>query len=272
MNKAKRNSIESQSARSVLPDREDIHTEFKEARAGLPENLCDTLCAFLNTDGGTLYLGVSDISNIISHREYRDATPARLMIYQDRVVLDNPAMAYFHTRITPQNLRSHPKNPAICKFMIQIGRFDQLGSGVLNIHKYWPIFSPNTEPIFRETPHGFELILPLPESRLESGLESRLESAPVEAPVEALVEALVELAETEKKIVVALSTNMLGKKDLLGLLDYRQATGNYKKSINKLLQAGLIERTLPDKPNSRFQKYRLTEKGRLATVRVKDRP
>jgi hypothetical protein len=156
--------------------------------------------------------------------------------------------------------------------MIQISRFDQLGSGVLNIHKYWPIFSPNTEPIFRETPHGFELILPLPESRLESGLESRLESAPVEAPVEALVEALVELAETEKKIVVALSTNMLGKKDLLGLLDYRQATGNYKKSINKLLQAGLIERTLPDKPNSRLQKYRLTEKGRLATVRVKDRP
>ncbi|MEI7879757.1 MAG: ATP-binding protein [bacterium] len=60
------------------------------------------------------------------------------MTYKDRVVLDNPAMAYFHTRITPQNLRSHPKNPAICKFMIKIARFDQLGSGVLNIHKYWP--------------------------------------------------------------------------------------------------------------------------------------
>ncbi len=200
------------------------------------------------------------ISNIISHREYRDATPARLMIYKDRVVLDNPAMAYFHTRITPRNLRSHPKNPAICKFMIQIARFDQLGSGVLNIHKYWPLYAPGTEPVFRETRQGFELILTLPETAA-TRQGTPQDEAPVEALVEATAEAPDELTETEKKIIAYLGNSMLGKKELLSLLGYQQPTGNYKKAIKRLLKAGLIERAIPDKPNSRLQKYRITEKG-----------
>ena len=195
------------------------------------------------------------ISNIISHREYRDATPARLMIYKDRVVLDNPAMAYFHTRITPQNLRSHPKNPAICKFMIQIARFDQLGSGVLNIHKYWPLYSPGTEPIFRETRHGFELTLPLP-GATPAGQATPQVTPEVTPEVSRLLPLCV-APKTRRELQVALRLN-----------DDDHIRVAY---IDPAIAAGLIERTLPDKPNSRLQKYRLTEKGRLAAGRAKER-
>ncbi len=36
---------------------------------------------------------------------------------------------------------------------------------------------------------------------------------------------------------------------------------NYKRHILPLIQSGVLEMTLPDKPNSRLQKYRLTAKG-----------
>jgi hypothetical protein len=33
--------------------------------------------------------------------------------------------------------------------------------------------------------------------------------------------------------------------------------------LDRLLSEQILERTIPEKPNSRLQKYRLTEKGRM---------
>jgi hypothetical protein len=46
---------------------------------------------------------------------------------------------------------------------------------------------------------------------------------------------------------------------LLGLRDRQHVRDHY---VTPALEAGLIEMTIPDKPNSRLQKYRLTDAGR----------
>ena len=47
--------------------------------------------------------------------------------------------------------------------------------------------------------------------------------------------------------------------NILGLKDRETFVDNY---LNPALKVGFLERTIPDKPNSRLQKYRLTKKGR----------
>jgi len=45
---------------NILAAGENLHIEFKEAHDRLPGSFFDTVCAFLNTDGGTIYLGVGN--------------------------------------------------------------------------------------------------------------------------------------------------------------------------------------------------------------------
>ena len=64
------------------------------------------------------------------------------------------------------------------------------------------------------------------------------------------------------KRLVQVVTKELGRNELMlkpGLKDRLHFVREY---LSPALKAGLIEMTIPDKPNSRLQKYRLTEAGR----------
>ncbi|WP_106483726.1 Fic family protein [Bacteroides sp. Marseille-P3684] len=51
--------------------------------------------------------------------------------------------------------------------------------------------------------------------------------------------------------------------EILSFMDATDRTKFRRKYIYPLLNAGILRQTIPDKPNSRNQKYQLTDKGLL---------
>jgi hypothetical protein len=57
-------------------------------------------------------------------------------------------------------------------------------------------------------------------------------------------------------------TGEMSREALQGLLQLQDRKSFRDRYLKPALADGLIEMTIPDKPNSRLQQYRLTDKGR----------
>jgi ATP-dependent DNA helicase RecG len=60
-----------------------------------------------------------------------------------------------------------------------------------------------------------------------------------------------------------LNASPLSKAELARALGHASISSKLNLRVNQLLDLAFLERTIPEKPNSRLQKYRLTEKGRM---------
>lgn len=99
------------------------------------------------------------VSNLLVHREFASAFPAKLIIEKERIYTENWNRAQRVGKIEPQDFTPYPKNPILANFFVNIGYADSLGSGVRNLYKYTKIYSGG-EPDFEEG-DVFKLTVPL---------------------------------------------------------------------------------------------------------------
>jgi ATP-dependent DNA helicase RecG len=75
-------------------------------------------------------------SNILIHREYRNAFPAKLLIERGQVRTENSNKPHGFGVLDPSTFTPFPKNPVIGAFFREIHRADELGSGMRNMMRY----------------------------------------------------------------------------------------------------------------------------------------
>jgi ATP-dependent DNA helicase RecG len=100
------------------------------------------------------------VANLIVHREYVNAQPCSFTIYADRVEVINANNPHGSGVIDPNNFSPFTKNPTIAKFFIQLGRGDELGSGVINVNRLIKSYAKVGEVQFIEG-EVFKTIIPL---------------------------------------------------------------------------------------------------------------
>ena len=112
------------------------------------------------------------IGNILVHRDFSSAYPAKLIIEKDWLKTENWCVPRRHGNIMSDEFTPYPKNPLIQQFFANIGRTDTIGFGVRNLYKYTPIYSEGGMPELFED-DVFKISIPLNKIAAESAKESK---------------------------------------------------------------------------------------------------
>ncbi len=196
-------------------------------------------------------------SNILIHREYTSGVPARLIIEYGQVTTYNANRPHGFGVLNPETFAPYSKNPVIGAFFREIDRADELGSGMRNMMKYGKIYG-GADPELIEG-DVFRMIIKVPE--FSGPIPEIIGAAQVAGEVTA--QAGTKLAPSRHQVEIM--RNCMEGIGIVGLMQIDGRTDRTKfrnQVLNPMLEAGWLEMTIPDKPTSSKQMYRLTEQGK----------
>jgi len=202
------------------------------------------------------------VINALVHTDYSQrGAPIRVVFLDDRIEIENPGILL--SGLTLEDMKqgtSKIRNNVIARVFRELRLTEQWGTGVQRIFAEAAelgLAERRMTEIGMRVRFSVPLITPIVLKQVEQAGEQVTEQ--VTEQVSAQVDEQV--SEQVSNILHACGNSPKSKLELLSSAGLSNAYLNYKRHIVPLLEQGLLEMTLPDKPNSRLQKYRLTEKG-----------
>ena len=194
------------------------------------------------------------IVNAIAHRDYTSNASVQVMVFRDRIEIWNPgALPLGWTTDKLKELHtSVPANPLLAEPLYLAAYIERLGTGTTDMISKC-LFAGLPEPQFILS-DNFRIVVYRPVNGQTTMQDNMQDTMQVTMQVQQLIRVMEGME----------SRDVLQGKLNIGNRDY------FRKSyINEALQYGYIEMTIPDKPNSKHQKYRLTEKGQSLQLKLK---
>jgi ATP-dependent DNA helicase RecG len=172
-------------------------------------------------------------TNLLIHREFLHPYPAKFIIETNRLFTENSNKPHGQGLIDPANFSPFPKNPVIARFFKEIGRADELGSGVRNLFKYCQHYSVGGSPELIEE-DIFKCIVPL---------------TPQVTPQDERVLSIIDFCQTPRS-----------REEIQNHIEIKDREYFRRYILQPLLKQEILKATIPDKPSSPKQKYYSTKK------------
>ena len=192
------------------------------------------------------------IVNAVAHRDYTSNASVQVMLFRDRIEVLNPGR--LPPPLTLEQLRvahaSVPNNPLIAESLYLAQYIERMGTGTLDMIRRCSD-AGLSEPEFTDI-SGFKTTIwratPLDQIKVQ----------PASLP-----------GDLKSKVLNLLTDGPMSRSELSKKLGQKRASGQLYNVVRALLDDQMIEYTLPEKPRSKRQEYRLTNKGRAELANLK---
>ena len=199
------------------------------------------------------------IVNALVHTDYAQrGSPIRVAFFDDRIDIESPG--FLLPGMTVQDMQngvSRIRNPVIARVFRELHLTEQWGSGVKRIFAEASA-QGLPEPRVTEIATGVRLSV-----FLAAPHDARPTAAQNPSLAQVSEQVGVQVSEQVAKLLLHCAAQPRSKQEMLVVLGLSNAYLNYKRHIVPLLEQGLIAMTLPDKPQSRLQRYRITTLGQV---------
>ena len=195
------------------------------------------------------------VVNALAHRDYRSSANVQVYIFKDRVEIVSPGGLPAGMTEADLGVKSIPRNPLLFAMLHRMEAVENIGSGIKrirNLCREYGVAAPKIE----VSEHWFTVTFPRPEPH-DNQEPGKYQASTKQVPSKyqassPQVQAML-LETTEEEATRAQLQAAAGMKN----------REHFRKEyLQPLLEAGLLEMTIPDKPHSSRQRYRLTATGR----------
>ena len=215
------------------------------------------------------------IVNALVHAGYAErGTPIRIGFYDDRIQVDSPGLLLPGMTIDTMRRVSRLRNPALARVFREAGIMEQWGTGVQRVFEQ-VAEAGLPEPLIEEIQDRVRVTIYIPShdparpsgsANTGGGTDAATgSSVRVSKSSEQVTKSSEQVSKSSEQVALlrALAAGELrSRAELLTTIGLTDAYGNYRRHLLPLVEQGYLARTVPDKPNSRLQRYRITDAGR----------